>query len=63
LTIFVRPVYARARRMACIVASVPETVIRTLSTQPVSSLTSSARRTSSSVVNEKVVPRRMRWLT
>ena len=49
--------------MACIVASVPETVMRTMSTQPFSSLTSSATRTSSSLVSEKVVPRRMRWLT
>ena len=35
-------------RIACIVASVPETVMRALSTQPVSSLTSSIARTSSS---------------
>ena len=35
-------------RIACIVASVPETVIRALSTQPVSSLTSSIAWTSSS---------------
>ena len=32
-----RPVNARARRMACIVASVPDTVMRAMSTQPVSS--------------------------
>ena len=50
-------------RIACIVASVPETVIRTLSIQPVSSLTSSIASTSSSEVSEKLTPLRIRSLT
>ena len=50
-------------RIACIVASVPETVIRALSTQPVSSLRSSIAWTSSSEVSEKLMPRRIRSLT
>ena len=40
-----------------------DTVIRTLSTQPVNSLTSSMARTSSSLVSEKLTPRRIRSLT
>ena len=50
-------------RMACIVASVPETVMRAMSTQPVSSHRSSIARTSSSEVSEKLTPRRIRSLT
>ena len=45
------------------VASVPETVIRAISIQPVSSDTSSMARTSSSVVSENETPRRIRSLT
>ena len=52
-----------AMRIACIVASVPETVIRTLSIQPVISLTSSIAWTSSSEVSEKLTPLRIRSLT
>ena len=50
-------------RIACIVASVPETVIRALPTHGLSSLTSSIARTSSSLVSEKLTPRRIRSLT
>ena len=50
-------------RIACIVASVPDTVIRAFSTQPVSSLMSSTVRTSSSLVSEKLTPLRIRSLT
>ena len=50
-------------RIACIVASVPDTVIRAISTQPVSSLTSSIAWISSSLVSEKLTPLRIRSLT
>ena len=50
-------------RIACIVASVPDTVMRACSTQPVSSQTSSMALTSSSVVRLKLTPRRIRSLT
>ncbi len=50
-------------RIACIVASVPETVMRAISTQPVSSQRSSIARTSSSEVREKLTPRRIRSFT
>jgi len=50
-------------RMACIVASVPDTVIRALPTQPVICLMSSIASTSSSEVREKLTPRRIRSLT
>ena len=43
-------------RIACIVASVPDTVMRARSTQPVSSFTSSIARTSSSLVRLKLTP-------
>jgi hypothetical protein len=56
-------VYARATRIACIVASVPDTVIRALPIQPVSSFRSSIATISSSDVSEKLTPRRMRSLT
>jgi len=55
-------VYARATRMACM-CLVPDTVMRAMSTQPLSSHTSSMARTSSSLVSEKLTPRRMRSLT
>ena len=61
--IFSRPVKARAMRIRCIVASVPETVIRAISTQPVISQISSQARISSSLVSEKLTPRRIRSLT
>ena len=50
-------------RIACIVASVPDTVIRALPTHGLSSFTSSIARTSSSLVSEKLTPRRIRSLT
>jgi hypothetical protein len=50
-------------RIACIVASVPDTVIRAMSTQGLSSQTSSIARTSSSLVSEKLTPWRIRSLT
>jgi len=49
--------------MRCIVASVPETVMRAMSTQPVSSLMSSIVRISSSLVRLKLTPLRIRSLT
>src|SRR5215218_7042775 len=53
-----RPVYPRATRMALIVASVPELVIRTISIERTTSQTSSASSTSSCVGAPKVVPHR-----
>jgi hypothetical protein len=58
-----RPVKARASRIRCIVASVPETVIRAMSTQPVSSQSNSIARTSSSLVRLKLTPLRIRSFT
>jgi hypothetical protein len=49
--------------MRCIVASVPDTVMRAMSTQPVSSHTSSMARISSSLVRLKLTPLRIRSLT
>ena len=42
--------------LRALVASVPDTVIRAISTQPVSSQISSIVRTSSSLVSEKLTP-------
>jgi hypothetical protein len=56
-------VYARATRIACIVASVPDTVMRALPIQPVSCFSSSIASISSSDVSEKLTPRRIRKLT
>ena len=50
-------------RIACIVASVPDTVMRAWSTQPVSSQSSSIARISSSEVSENDTPLRIRSLT
>ncbi len=57
-----RPVKPRATRMACIVASVPETVIRAMSQKVISQM-SSATEISSSLVRLKLTPRRIRSLT
>ena len=48
-TIFERPVAPRARRIALIVASVPEETQRTASIEGTASVSTSARRTSPSV--------------
>jgi hypothetical protein len=53
-----RPVAARARRSALIVASVPEEVMRVISTDCTRAATSSASATSASVGAPKLVPRR-----
>src|SRR6266540_5697640 len=58
LTIRARPVAARARRTALIVASVPELTNRTISTEGTIATTRSASRTSSDVGAPNDVPRR-----
>jgi hypothetical protein len=57
-------VYARATRIACIVASVPDTVMRAL-LDPAGELLDELDRlrTSSSLVSEKLTPLRIRSLT
>ena len=55
-TIQSRPVYARARRMADMVASVPELTMRTISMEGTSSQTSLASATSAPVGAPKLVP-------
>ncbi len=52
-----RPVAARARRIALIEASVPDEVIRIISTESKRSATSAASYTSPSVAAPKLVPR------
>ena len=52
-----RPVAARARRIALIDASVPDEVMRSISTPGTRRLTSSARSTSPGVGAPKLVPR------
>ena len=51
-----RPVTARASRIALIVASVPDEVMRSMSTAGIRVLTSSASSTSPAVGAPKVVP-------
>ena len=57
------PVYARARRMAINVASVPELWNRSFSTDGISALIALAHRTSSSVEAPRWVPRVICWET
>ena len=56
MTIFSRPVTARARRNALMVASVPELTKRTISTEGTISMTISANSTSRRVGAPKDVP-------
>ena len=56
-TIIGRPVYPRARRMALIVASVPELTSRTFSIDGMASTISSASSFSATVGAPKLVPR------
>ena len=56
-----RPVAARARRMADIVASVPELTKRTFSIAGKASITSSASSASVGVEAPKLVPLRAAW--
>ncbi len=51
-----RPVAARASRMAVIVASVPEEVMRSMSTPSIRRVTSTASSTSPTVGAPKLVP-------
>jgi hypothetical protein len=57
LTTTSRPVIPRASRTTLIAASVPELVIRTISTEGILAATSSASCTSARVAAPKLVPR------
>ncbi len=57
MTTISRPLIARARRTAPIAASVPELVIRTISTEGTRAAISSASATSPPVAAPKLVPR------